>query len=224
MTPKAILLDLDNTLYNADKAYADSLRYLKIDQALYAEARKLVKARLPAGHVCARNRLLYFKCLLEAQGNYTPQALLSLQTRYDESLTSHIQKQWLSLGRKELFESLAARFPLVLVTNENLRTQCVKLAAIDPDGHLFPHLVCSEEFGVEKPSRVLFQRGLDLLKLEASECLFVGDSWEADIVPAGEMGMPVAWSTEFLALSPDGLDGEQSRVRRILSLDELKAL
>ena len=217
-----LLLDLDGTLIDSDRAYHDALQAIDIDPKVecYRHARERVKARLGNGNVGARNRLLYFKEMLIALGGYSPARLLDRMDRYEKALEAIFKRQWQDLRRLELCEFLSSRFEIVLITNENLRTQTIKLRAIDPDGSLFPHVITSEEFGVEKPSLQLFEAAIHCVGAKASESVMVGDDIECDIYPALQLQMKAILSTEFSVpktVIPD-------TVQVLSNLEQLKTL
>ncbi|MBM4304886.1 MAG: HAD family hydrolase, partial [Deltaproteobacteria bacterium] len=62
MPKVCLVLDLDDTLYDAEAAYTYALRSVGIDpsSADFVSARQTIKSRLGEGHVGARNRILYF--------------------------------------------------------------------------------------------------------------------------------------------------------------------
>jgi FMN phosphatase YigB (HAD superfamily) len=53
--------------------------------------------------------------------------------------------------------------------------------------------VISYRVGFEKPHPAIFQEALRLAGVSAPEALHVGDSWEADIAPARELGLRALW-------------------------------
>ncbi len=54
-------------------------------------------------------------------------------------------------------------------------------------------LVISEEVGWAKPDPKIFHHTLDLLHIQASETLMIGDSLSSDGEGARRVGMPFAW-------------------------------
>ncbi|MCY0902710.1 MAG: HAD family hydrolase [Firmicutes bacterium] len=54
-------------------------------------------------------------------------------------------------------------------------------------------VVVSEVFGSAKPDLGIFVHALNELGVEASEAVFVGDSWEADVVGSVNAGMAAVW-------------------------------
>jgi len=51
----------------------------------------------------------------------------------------------------------------------------------------------STRVGVGKPDPGIFRMALDGLGLEPAEAIFVGDSYERDMMPARKMGMKTIW-------------------------------
>ena len=58
---------------------------------------------------------------------------------------------------------------------------------------LFGIIVISASFGIRKPGKEIFLAACEALESIPNECLFVGDSWESDIVGAKAVGMDAAW-------------------------------
>jgi len=57
----------------------------------------------------------------------------------------------------------------------------------------FDVIVISEELGIEKPAKAIFQSALDRLKVEAGNAVMVGNRIDADILGANRMGMKSVW-------------------------------
>jgi putative hydrolase of the HAD superfamily len=57
----------------------------------------------------------------------------------------------------------------------------------------FEFVVVSHEVGFEKPHRAIFEEALRLAGTRPAETLHVGDSYEADIRPAAELGLSTLW-------------------------------
>jgi len=57
----------------------------------------------------------------------------------------------------------------------------------------FDTIVISEEVGIEKPAREIFEVALDKLKVKAENTIMVGNRIDTDIVGANRMGMRSVW-------------------------------
>ncbi|MCG3203782.1 MAG: Phosphoglycolate phosphatase [Elusimicrobia bacterium] len=223
MTVLAIAFDLDDTLVHSGLAYQVALKRigLKETDAVYVQARNNVKKKLGARHVCARNRLLYFKEILDIRNHYTPDRLLKMMEHYEKALSMEIKRQWLALRRDALMKRLSRRIPLVVLSNENTRTQLIKMKAIDPQASYFKTLITSESVGHEKPHVAMFQKASEVLKIPFQHILMVGDNMKDDILPALRLKMKAVLTREF---SQDYLSHHMKNKISILSnLDDLES-
>ncbi|MBS2021586.1 MAG: HAD family hydrolase [Deltaproteobacteria bacterium] len=157
-----------------------------------------MKRRLGEGHPGARNRLLYFKQREEQGGPAAPQAVLEVMERYERALEQEFRQQWRTLERAALLERLTAHGPAAIVSDENTRTQLLKLRALDPQARFFRWIVTSEEVGAEKATGRPFEEALGRIGCAASECVMVGDSVESDLAPALRLGMRAVLTREFI--------------------------
>lgn len=194
-----VVFDLDGTLFDAERCYETALAAVGLSRldAGFLEARRHVKARLGAKHPSSRNRLLYFKALAEASGHWSSAEVLDLMTRYESALSAAVRAQFLDGVRTDYLKGLAQRADLAILTNENTRTQLLKLREIDPRGEIFPLVVTSEEIGCEKPD----PRGFEFIQAKfgtpSEHCWMVGDSLVDDIAPARALGWKVILSMEY---------------------------
>lgn len=92
---------------------------------------------------------------------------------------------------KPTLDYLAARYPLVLVTNFYGNVAAV-LADFGLDRY-FLTIIESAVVGVRKPDPRIFALGVEALGLRPEEVLVVGDSISKDILPAESLGCRTAW-------------------------------
>lgn len=92
----------------------------------------------------------------------------------------------------EVLETLAARFPVVLVTNGPGHHQRTKVDAVG-FGPYFKGIVVSGEVGMAKPNARMFNRALDIAGVEAEEAIMVGNNLPRDIGGAQARGILGAW-------------------------------
>ncbi|MBI5209707.1 MAG: HAD family hydrolase [Elusimicrobia bacterium] len=224
LTVRAVLFDLDDTLFPTAASHAAGIteawkalrRVRPLGRAafdrLYASSRADVKARL-GDAPAARNRLLYFKRLVERLlGRAAPGLTLAMGRAYERSFA---RADTAGLGR--LLASLARRYKLGIVTNQECGLQLEKLRLIDPDGRLLPVVVTSDEMGVEKPHPRIFLEACRRLGCKPAQTLVVGDSWSMDVLGARRAGLQAAF---FL---PRGTPPRDS-VPRLRRLSDLPAL
>ncbi len=92
---------------------------------------------------------------------------------------------------RPVLETLAAHYPLVLVSNFYGNVESV-LRDFDLDRY-FRSVIESAVVGVRKPDPAIFRMGVEALGMQPGEVLVVGDSYRKDIVPAESLGCSVLW-------------------------------
>lgn len=203
--PKAVFMDLDNTLYSyqpADEAGMTAI-YSKL-QTMYSlskkeledsflQARREIKEQL--GSVAsAHSRLLYFQCMLEILGLNTQVYLsLDLEQTYWRAYLRHSQ---LFDGVKNfLYELRAHNIKSVIITDLTAQIQFRKLIHFNIDG-LIDYVVSSEEAGSDKPNKEIFMLALKKVDCKPDEVWMIGDSMEKDIQGAMSLGIIAMHKTD----------------------------
>ena len=197
---KAMLFDLDDTLYNYSvlnitatemvKRYAQEELGISGDEFsnAYQAARQAVKKRL--GNVAAcHNRLLYFQETLEYL--QCPPVLHAMEM-YDIYCNYILRHMQLADGAEEFLQYLQANnVKIGICTDLTAHIQHRKIRKLQLEQYL-DCLVTSEEVGAEKPNRNIFLLALQKLDIRADEVCYIGDSYEKDIEGALACGI-TAW-------------------------------
>jgi putative hydrolase of the HAD superfamily len=177
---RALLLDLDNTLFDRTAA-------------LRAWAEVAVQTQL--GRPLSVTEW-YVLCEIDGRGHRPREefaadarARLNLEIdpiRFGHGLVEHIT---IEPGAAETISALAKKLRIAVVTNGGT-AQRAKLEALG----IVPHGVfVSSEVGITKPALGIFERALRWTESPASEVLFVGDDPVIDLAPAACLGMHTAW-------------------------------
>jgi HAD superfamily hydrolase (TIGR01549 family) len=106
---------------------------------------------------------------------------------------------------REMLLRLKGRYRIGLVSNfddTNTVYQVLEREGVTP---CFDTVIISSEIGIRKPRPEIFLAACEKIGAAPAECLFIGDSFENDVVGAKQLGMDVAWINP-LGLSPP-LDG-----------------
>ena len=196
----SLFFDLDDTLVDAETAYAAAMRTIGIEpeDASFLKARALVKACLPPLQPVARSRQLYFKKYLELNGQFSAKRHFELAEGYEQAVITHMEEQWKRLRRLDLFEKIKAKYPTIfIVTNETTRLQLLKLFKFDPNSKIFSGILTSEECGFEKPRPEIYNLALQRAGCTAGECVMIGDSFVNDVQGAINCGIKSIQTTEF---------------------------
>ena len=187
---RALLLDLDNTLYAYQPCHEQGLRAchehlvqagvaLGYDEFLsvYEQAKRRVKA-YTKGQGASHSRLLYFQGFFEAvKGRTEPGLSLEAERVY---WTSFMERMRLAAGAAELLRAAKDRGARVcIVTDLTAAIQFEKLERLGI-GEFVDYLVSSEEAGAEKPAPAMFDLALSKLNLSQKEVVLIGDDARKD--------------------------------------------
>lgn len=81
---------------------------------------------------------------------------------------------------------------IAIVSNGQTHIQLRTLLALNLDRLADVYLI-SEQEGCRKPEPAIFLRAAERLAVDAVDCVFVGDSPEADLLGARSVGMGTLW-------------------------------
>lgn len=189
---KAVLFDLDGTLYDrdtvAEQIFALQYRAFAAELASVGRERFLrdVHAMDEHGH---GDKDAGYRRLVEAWRLDAPLA---------ERLNAHFWATYDGLctlpddTRVTLRELRRRGLVLGIVTNGESARQRKKIDTLGLAGAFDVVLVSGEE-GVRKPDRVIFERALERCAVRADEAMFVGDHPVADIMGAHAAGLKAVW-------------------------------
>ncbi len=100
---------------------------------------------------------------------------------------------------------IAANYRVGLLSNFD-DAQCGREVFGDTGvAHLFEAIIISAEVGLRKPNPQIYHRMLEMLSLDASEVLFVGDTPREDVDGPHRVGMLTAWISKGAAAVPEGI-------------------
>ena len=186
---RCVFLDLDNTLYDADKIYQYGLklawRYWCKQRSVsfrtflrdYGVARRQVKADLRHS-TSSRNRVLYFKRITEnVFGKPEPRLVLGMIKAYDQC--------WAKMDVQEarwVLSKLSKAYRIGIVTNQVCLTQLQKIDRIDPESRWIKAIVTSEEVNSEKPRPRIFFEACRRIGFSPHQCVVIGDDWKMDVM------------------------------------------
>ena len=201
---KAIFFDLDNTLWDHDKAQEKSIEsvyeYLKKHHPIPDDKDTFAKI-----YTYCNDKVwdAYKKGLLKHE-EVRINRFIDLLEHYDirdrelaitlNELYISIYPTWTFLveGAKELLEELIEKYTLGIITNGFPETQSIKLERSDLKKY-FKWVIYSGEVGKAKPHPEIFDFSMKKAHILHEEALFIGDDFEADIVGAKIVGLETIW-------------------------------
>ncbi|MBR1821856.1 MAG: HAD family hydrolase [Clostridia bacterium] len=226
---KAVIFDIDNTLYDYDAAHAPAFQALtafacetfSLTPQRFAELHRSAERELEirCGGNCAavHNRLLRYQALLERLGQpiaYAPgmsklywSTLLEAMRPYPDAVETmaRLKAMGLTIG---------------IGTNMTAENQYEKLARIGAMPYV-DFMVTSEEVTAEKPDRRLFDACAKKAGCAPEACAFVGDSVSKDVRGAMNAGMRAIWFCR--EGEPDRAIPGATTIRALSELPELLA-
>ena len=117
--------------------------------------------------------------------NFTLQKIDELADSYIEELPGD---NHLFDGAELILDYLAKKYTLHIITNGFNDVQHLKLKNSGINNH-FSTVTTSEEIGVKKPNPLIFTAALKKANASASSSIMIGDTFEADILGAENVGM-----------------------------------
>lgn len=195
---KAILLDLDDTLYAYKPCHYAGYEACKIlasekyrisnsdFESIWKIGRNKVHQDLH-GQGASHSRLLYAQKASEVLfGKSNPQFALDMEETY---WSVFLKKMVFNPGVEAfLREAKDKGIKMCIVTDLTAQIQMKKWLKLDL-GRYIDFLVSSEEAGIEKPGKYIFELALEKLGVKAGDCIMIGDSEEKDVKGAEAMGI-----------------------------------
>ena len=120
---------------------------------------------------------------------------------------------------RETLEYLSTRYRLYILSNGFRELQYRKMCSAGIEGY-FRRVVLSEDIGLLKPRKELFDFALSATQSEARDSLMIGDNWENDIAGARNAG----WHQAYYAPGEDASPLPFLPTYRIRDLRELTAI
>ena len=221
---KAVIFDIDGTLYSYNNAHAvawEALcayaqQHLAMDAATFKNchtaAQNLQKQRLGADCAALHDRQLRYQILLEE--NHKPlHHAIAMNALYWDTL---IRVATPSTGVLDCLEDLKkAGYTLGIGTDMTIDYQLKKLVSLQMLPY-FDFIVSSEEVNVEKPHEKLFACCAQKANVPVAQCLFVGDHLQKDYYGSIHAGMEAVW------YCPDPAAEAPADVRRIDHFHQLR--
>ena len=189
---------LDRALRRAQIA-AEVLGDLRLAAARYAELWGDVQETLESTE---RIRLHIMERLLAERGSNDATCAARLSDAYGAVREESGVR--LFGGAAELLRDMKRRCALGLLTNGPSDMQWAKIRSLGLDG-LFDATVVAGDVGLYKPDVRAFELLLDRLHVRASCALFVGDSFDLDVVGAHRAGLRTAWIRRDGASPAEGI-------------------
>lgn len=234
---KAVLCDLDDTLFDHSGATRDALSHVRtlaspfgrwtldeFDDRHRVVLEELHKEVLAGQWTIEDARIERFRRLMLAAGAAERDCGADVLHGLSWGYRGAYEVAWrLVPGALALVQAIKrAGAQLVIVTNNVVREQKLKVER----GGLAPYvdvLVTSEEFGATKPDPAIILHALDRVGAAREDAVMFGDSLTTDIEGARRAGVRAVWFNRFGAKSGDPTLAEVSSLEDPRTLELLRA-
>ncbi len=194
---KHIFFDLDHTIWdfetNSDAAYKQLLQEenIALDFETFSKTYHPINEKVWKDYAAGKFtkeqvKILRLKLTLDQLGlEFGPDEILRMANRYLDLLAEGTA---LFPGALETLEYLSRKYALHLITNgfSEVQYRKIKKSGLKP---YFKTITLSEETGELKPHPSVFRHALNKAQTTAHRSLMIGDSLQADVLGAINVGM-----------------------------------
>ena len=229
MKYKNLFIDLDDTLWDTYHNNKKCLEELYTDHhfdryyasfeaffAIYWPHNELLWKQYRAGEIDRQTLIIdRFRYVLRPLGIEDTQSVLAVNNDFLQRTTT---KTGLVLGAIELLEYLRPSYRMYILSNGFREVQDKKLrnSGLAP---YFTRMILSEDAGIQKPHKGIFDFALINTNSRRNETLMIGDCFEADIFGAHQSRIDQLW------FNPQGLRPQEfTPTYTVRSLDEIKGI
>ncbi|HEX9826815.1 MAG TPA: YjjG family noncanonical pyrimidine nucleotidase [Flavobacteriaceae bacterium] len=219
---KHVFFDLDHTLWDFDKNSAltfqkifdlhqvdiETGNFLRIYEPINLKYWKLYREEQIDKATLRYGRL---KDTFNALNHAVEDELIyQLSIDYIENLASF---NHLFEGTVDLLNYLHPKYELHIITNGFEEVQLKKMTSSNIT-HYFKTITNSEMAGVKKPNPLIFNHALQVANARAHESMMIGDSYEADILGA----LNVGYDAIFFNYNNENIDSKIKQVKDLLEI------
>lgn len=225
MSVKAVVFDLDDTLYNQSQHLAGA----------FFSVGRLLKRRFNLDPLEVKDKLLsYYRIKGSSSGKLLDAVLENYGVKPEKELINQMISAFYSYkptklkpykGALSLLMRIKERdLKLGVLTNGNPKVQREKIVALGLN-EFFDQIIVTDDFGREfrKPSTRCFLEIAHRLKVNPRECIYVGDNPEKDFVGAREVGMMTVrvFTGEYRKIKVEKELEAEKTIRRLEDLEKI---
>lgn len=195
---KGVLLDIDNTIYHYNPCHLHALDLLltefsniitqpkEIIKEEFLRSRKKVNTQLNK-NASSHSRFLYIQLTLES---FLKKTDFFQTIRLEELYWSAFLDKMKIDERARNFINLCyiSKIPICCITDLTAQIQFRKIIKLNLEDKI-NFIITSEEAGIEKPEKLIFDLALEKINLDYKDVIMIGDSDTKDIKGAEDLGI-----------------------------------
>ena len=239
---QAVFFDLDGTMYDWQSCWEQSTRRaiaehigrfpaggdqdLAAAVATFSHYGRVLFAEFDRGRldVFTARRLNYVLTAAAHGWDTSEQAIEAFIERYNALIVATVKPRP-GLGPTLRVLKEQHGLSLGVITNGLANEQRRKLSVLAVESYFEPAaVIVSGEHGCAKPDPRIFRAALTALRVSPGEALYVGDTWENDVIGGLGAGLDVAWFNPDGAERPTELPPSRGTLYEVTRLEELLAL
>jgi putative hydrolase of the HAD superfamily len=187
---KAVIFDLDNTLLDRTLTFRSfSSSFLSHYFSHLDVTQHLLDLIIEIDQDGYKDKEELFAQLLELSYWQDKPQLSELMAYYSRE---YVRSAVLMNGAREVVQYVRTKYKVGVITNGKTPIQYGKMDQLGIRND-FDLIIVSEEVGIKKPDRRIFEMALDKLELKPEQCIYIGDHPVNDIEGAAKAGMETIW-------------------------------
>lgn len=121
----------------------------------------------------------------------------------------------LFLGSEKVLAYLHKKYTLHIISNGFKESTLIKMEVCGLNSY-FTNVIISEDVGINKPDKAIFEYALDKAKAKKQESIMIGDSIEADIRGAQDFGMKAIYFNPLNKELPEDVKWQISHLEELI--------
>lgn len=192
---RAILFDFGGTLDSDGEHWLDRFHRLYSEAGIDVSTAEIKRAFYHADNQCYGDAQVSSMGLRALMNHHIHLQFVSLglDREKERCLVDGFcgRAEWFFRRNAPLLSCLKERYRLGLVSNfyGNVDVLCREAGLLDS----LDVVLDSARLGISKPDAGIFRIALERLGVSAEAAVFVGDSYERDMIPSSELGMKTIW-------------------------------
>ena len=225
---KHIFFDLDHTIWDFDRNARETL--LELYEVYQLKELGVTSAEKFISTYTVNNHQLWAQYHV---GKITKQTLREQRVRKTflelglapEAIPTKFEEDFVNIGptKRNLFEGaekvlayLQNKYHLHIISNGFKEATLTKMRVSNLNPY-FKNVIISEEVGVNKPDKAIFEHALNLAQAHKQESIMIGDSLEADIYGAQNFGIKAIFFNPLKAQKPEDVEQQIHHLEELLN-------
>lgn len=224
---KHIFFDLDHTIWDFDKNAHETLTELYEQYELcslglqscetfietYTENNQLLWAEYHMGRITKETlRAERFNKTFVQLGLHPEKVPQAFE---DDYVRMSPKKKNLFEGSEKVLGYLQNKYTLHIISNGFKETTLIKMDLCNLNPY-FTNVIISEDVGVNKPDKAIFEYALEKARAQKHESIMIGDSIEADIRGAQDFGMKAIFFNPLKKEKPADVEWQITHLEELL--------